>query len=234
MVASAIRLQCDRHHAAKALLRQAALNPGSNALATNSARTVRCAGGSNVGHDGDAQGRPGGPQGAVARLRLRRSTQAGGLDWFTIDGLARYEIVGRDGAGGVFALYGPQQHVLLRVLRGPGRRHRGEPRRTGDAAARLSVLADAAFGRTQPHAVRELRRAAPIVEEAFLDGDDPENEDYRAFVRATLDLPLTGDAIKALHHAVTVLGKDIGRARAGRLGPRAVARVRRAITPRGR
>jgi hypothetical protein len=131
-----------------------------------------------------------------------------GLDWFTIDGFARYEVVGHDGGGGAFALYGPQQHVLYVSSEG----------QAGVIAASLDelmvlllvcphwpIVLSGARNRT----LNELRRVARILEADVLTADDVENQDRREFVRATLDIALGGDALKALHHAVTVLGKDV-------------------------
>jgi hypothetical protein len=158
-----------------------------------------------------------------------RVDDAGGPDWFAIDGWSRYETVGRDGTGGIFAIYGPQQRVLYVSSEG----------QAGVIAADLdeliALLVACPYWQTLLSVARartlgELRRAAPIVEEIFLDGDEAGNEDYRDFVRATLDLAPAGDAVKALHHALTVLGKDVT-VRAGDgwvcdplLGPRPVTR----------
>jgi hypothetical protein len=156
--------------------------------------------------------------------------EAGGLDWFTIDGLSGYEIVGRDGTGGIFAVYGPRQHVLYVSSEGQAgviAADLGELVNLLTAYPYWQTLLSVARNRT----LGELRRAAPIVQRVFLDGDEPENEDCRAFARATLDIPPTGDAIKALHHAITVLGKDVFvRAAAGRicdplLGPRPITQA---------
>jgi hypothetical protein len=137
-----------------------------------------------------------------------RVDDARGLDWFAIDGVERYDTIGRDGTGGVFALYGPQQRVLYVSSGG----------QAGVIAASLdeliALLIACPYWQTLLSVagactMSELRRAAPIIEQVFLDGDDSGNEDCREFVRATLDIALGGDALKALHHAVTVLGKDV-------------------------
>jgi hypothetical protein len=133
--------------------------------------------------------------------------EAGGLDWFTIDGLSRYDTVGRDGTGGIFAVYGPHQQILYASSEGQA----GVVSAGLDAL--IALLIGAPYWQTLLSVARnntlgELRRAAPIVEQVFLDGDDPENEDYREFVRATLDIPADVDAIRELHHAI-LLGKDL-------------------------
>lgn len=138
---------------------------------------------------------------------------AAGLAWFTIDGVASYQVVAHDGAGGAFALFGPQQHVLYVSSEG----------QAGVVAASLDelivlllvcphwpVVLSGARNRT----LGELRRVAQVLEADVLDAEEAENEDYREFLRATLDIALGGDALKALHHALTVLGKDVV-ARAG-------------------
>jgi hypothetical protein len=147
-----------------------------------------------------------------------------GLDWFTIDGVAGYRVVAHDGGGGAFALYGPQQHVLYVSSEG----------QAGVIAASLDELVvlllscphwPVVLSGARNRTLGELRRVARVLENV-LDAEAVENEDYREFVRATLDVVLGGDALRALHHAVTVLGKDVivragdGAVCAPLLGPR--------------
>jgi hypothetical protein len=134
--------------------------------------------------------------------------EGGGLDWFTIDGVPRYDTVGRDATGGIFAVYGPQRRILHVSSEG----HAGVV--AADLGELIALLIAVPYWQTLLSVARgstlsELRRAAPIVEDVFVDGDESGNPDYREFVRATLDIALGGDALKALHHAVTVLGKDV-------------------------
>jgi hypothetical protein len=153
--------------------------------------------------------------------------EAGGPDRFTIDGVPRYDTVGRDATGGIFAVYGPQPWVLYVSAEGQA----GVI--AADLDALVALLIACPYWQTllsvaRNNTLSELRRAAPIVEQVFLDGDEPENEDYRAFMRATLDVPAAVDAIKALHHAI-LLGKDVivrapdGAICAPLLGPRPLA-----------
>jgi hypothetical protein len=155
-----------------------------------------------------------------------RVDDAGGPFGFAVDGASCCESVGRDATGGIFAVYGPQQRVLYVSSDG----------QAGVIAASLdelvALLVACPYWQTllsvaRARTLAELRRVAPIVEEVFLDGD--EGADYREFVRATLDIALSGDPLKALHHAVTVLGKDVivrapdGSICAPLLGPRPIA-----------
>ncbi len=130
--------------------------------------------------------------------------------WFDTAPLQPFEIVAQRGSGCVYALTGPQRHVLLATSEG----------QAGIVAASLKESLELVV--THPYwqdilrlgggdlsAMREvLRDRIDDFEEGAL-GDDPEIEEFRPLLRARLGLAEPGDPLKLLHHAVTVLGADV-------------------------
>ena len=67
-----------------------------------------------------------------------------------------------------------------------------------------TLLAQAARG-----TFSELWRAAPAIEDAFLDETSPRTTTTAACVRTAPTSPIRGGAIRTLHRAVTVLDQDV-------------------------
>lgn len=130
--------------------------------------------------------------------------------WFDTAPLQPFEIVAQRGSGCVYALTGPQRRVLLATSEG----------QAGIVAASLKECLELVV--THPYwqdilrlgggdlsAMREvLRDRVDDFEEDAL-GDDPEIEEFRPLLRARLGLAESGDPLKLLHHAITVLGADV-------------------------
>ena len=133
----------------------------------------------------------------------------GGPDWFTIDGYDhRYDMFGHDGSGGIFATFGAEGRVLYVSSEG----------QAGVIAANAvelmtlvivcpywrTLLAQAGGG-----TFSDLWRAAPAIEDAFIDDDEPGNDDHRSLLRTRLRLSDPRGAIRALHRAVTELDQGV-------------------------
>jgi hypothetical protein len=54
-----------------------------------------------------------------------------------------------------------------------------------------------------------MQHAAPAIEDAFIEEDEPENEDRRSLLRTRLRLTDARDAIRTLHRAVTELDQGV-------------------------
>jgi hypothetical protein len=130
--------------------------------------------------------------------------------WFDTAPLQPFEIVAQRRSGCVYALTGPQRHVLLATSEG----------QAGIVAASLKECLELVvahpywqdilrLGGGDLSAMREvLRDRIDDFEEDAL-GDDPEIEEFRPLLRARLGLAESGDPLKLLHHAITVLGADV-------------------------
>ena len=133
----------------------------------------------------------------------------GGPDWFTIDGYEqRYDTFGHDGSGGIFATFGPEGRVLYVSSEGQA----GVV--AANAAELLTLLIVCPYWRTLlaqagGGTCADLWRAAPAIEDAFIEEDEPENDDHRSLLRARLRLTDPRDAIRALHRAVTELDQGV-------------------------
>jgi hypothetical protein len=133
----------------------------------------------------------------------------GGPDWFTIDGYERrYATFGRDGGGGIFATFGPEGRVPYVSSEG----------QAGVIAANavelMTLLIVCPYWRTLVAQAGggtfdALWRAAPAIEDAFLEDDAPENDDHRSLLRARLRLSDPRGAIRALHRAMTELDQGV-------------------------
>jgi hypothetical protein len=133
----------------------------------------------------------------------------GGPDWFTIDGYERrYDTFGHDGSGGIFAAFGPEGRVLYVSSEG----------RAGVIAANavelMTLLIVCPYWRTLlmqagGGTCAELWRAAAAIEDAFIEEDEPENDDHRSLLRSRLRLSDPRGAIRALHRAVTELDQGV-------------------------
>jgi hypothetical protein len=133
-----------------------------------------------------------------------------GAVWFDTAPLQPFEIVAQRGSGCIYALTGPQRHVLLATSEG----------QAGIVAANLKECLELVvahpywqdilrFGDGDLSAMREvLRDRIEDFEEGAL-SDDPEIEEFRPRLRARLRLAEPGDPLKLLHHAITVLGADV-------------------------
>ena len=135
--------------------------------------------------------------------------EGGGPGWFTIDGYDhRYDTFGHDGSGGIFATFGPEGRVLYVSSEG----------QAGVIAASVvelmtlvivcpywrTLLAEAGGG-----TLAEMQHAAAAIEDAFIEEDEPENDDYRSLLCTGLRLSDPREAIRALHRAVTELDQGV-------------------------
>lgn len=130
--------------------------------------------------------------------------------WFDTAPLEPFEIVAQRSSGCVYALIGPQRHVLLATSEG----------QAGVMAASLRECLELVivhpywqdilrFGKVDLAAMRRvLRDRMQDFEETTLDAK-PEIEEFRPLLRAQLGLTEPSDRLKLLHHAVTVLGADV-------------------------
>ena len=142
----------------------------------------------------------------------------GGGGWFTIDGYDhRYDTFGHDGSGGIFATFGPEGRVLYVSSEG----------QAGVIAASavelMTLVIVCPYWRTLlaqagGSTFADLWRAAPAVEDAFVEEDEPEHDDHRSLLRTRLRLADPRGAIRALHRAVTELIRAWSCAR-GTAGP---------------
>ena len=67
-----------------------------------------------------------------------------------------------------------------------------------------TLLAEAGGG-----TLAEMQHAAPTIEDAFIEEDEPENDDHRSLLRTRLGLSDPRGAIRALHRAVTELDQGV-------------------------
>ena len=136
--------------------------------------------------------------------------RACGLVWFDAAPLEPFEIVAQRASGCIYALTGPQRHVLLATTDG----------QAGIVAANLKECLELVvahpywqdvlrFANGDLPAMREvLRDRIEDFEEDAL-SDNPEIEEFRPLLRARLGLVEPSDPLKLLHHAITVLGADV-------------------------
>ena len=130
--------------------------------------------------------------------------------WFDTAPLEPFEVVARRSSGCVYALAGPQRHVLLVTSEG----------QAGIIAASLQECLELVVA--YPYWQDVLSRAkgdAEVMRQIFRDGiedfedqaldDHPEIAEFRPLLRARLGLAEPGDPAKLLHHAVMVLGADV-------------------------
>jgi hypothetical protein len=130
--------------------------------------------------------------------------------WFDTAPLEPFEIVAQKSSGCVYALTGPQRHVLFVTSEG----------QAGIVAASLQeclelVVTHPYWQDVLSHAKGDLEVMREIFRvgiEDFEDealGDNPEIEEFRPLLRSQLGLAEPGDPGKLLHHAITVLGADV-------------------------
>ena len=130
--------------------------------------------------------------------------------WFDTAPLQPFEIVAQRGSGCVYAPTGSQRHVLLATSEG----------QAGIVAASLKECLELVvahpywqdilrFGGGDLSAMRQVLRDRIDDFEEDAPGGDPEIEEFRPRLRAQLGLAEPDDALKRLHHAVTVLGADV-------------------------
>jgi hypothetical protein len=133
-----------------------------------------------------------------------------GAAWFDTAPLEPFEIVAQRSSGCIYALTGPQRHVLLVTSEG----------QAGIVAATLQECLELVVA--HPYWQDVLSRARgdlEVMRQIFRDdigdledealSDNPEIEEFRPLLRARLGLAEPGDPAKLLHHAITVLGADV-------------------------
>jgi hypothetical protein len=120
--------------------------------------------------------------------------------WFTVDGIKTIEGIGRDGAGGVFAIMPPSPRVLYVTSEGEA----------GIVAADLdefiALLVACPYWHDLLHfsgngQLEQMRRAATASEATF--EDDEEMNEAREFLKSQLDLEDAADPVGKLHRAVS-------------------------------
>jgi hypothetical protein len=130
--------------------------------------------------------------------------------WFDATPLAPFEIVAARCSGCVYALVGPQRHVLLATSAG----------QAAIVAANLGDCLELIVAHPywqdilcRSHggldAMRRLLRDKIADFEAEAHDDDPDLADHRAQLRELLGLRPPRDPMQRLHHAVTTLGAGL-------------------------
>jgi hypothetical protein len=120
--------------------------------------------------------------------------------WFTVDGAKACEPIGRDGAGGVFALLPPSQHILYVSSEGQA----GIVAADFDEFIQLIVACpywQDLLKYSGGGSLAEMRRAAAALNGAF-DDDDDINE-ARDYLISKINLTRPPDPVGALHRAVS-------------------------------
>jgi hypothetical protein len=133
-----------------------------------------------------------------------------GTAWFDTAPLEPFEIVAQRSSGCVYALTGPQRHVLLVTSEG----------QAGIVAASLQECLELVVAhpywqdvlsraKGDLEVMRQIFRGdiGDLEDEAL--SDNPEIEEFRPLLRARLGLVDPSDPAKLLHHAITVLGADV-------------------------
>jgi len=126
--------------------------------------------------------------------------------WMDTAPLAPFEVVGQRGSGCVFALVGPQRHVLLLTSEG----------QAGIVAASLQewfelLVAHPYWEQIAARSEGDLVSMRKILEdegedfEATMLDDNPEIEDFRPVLRSRLGLGIPEDPCGLLHRALTVI-----------------------------
>lgn len=130
--------------------------------------------------------------------------------WFDTAPLHPFEIVAQRSSGCIYALIGPQRHVLLATSEG----------QAGIVAANLGECLELVIaypywqdvlrlGKGDLNAMRQvLRERGDRFEEQALD-DNPEIEALRPLLRSQLRLAPSGDPLERLHRAVEELGAGL-------------------------
>ena len=130
----------------------------------------------------------------------RLDLQAHDTDWFTVDGMDKYQCIGREGAGGVYIEL-PDKRILYASSEGEA----GVI--ADDFHAFIQLIVSHPYWRdllkfSGGGKLSEMRRAA-IAMEAFTLGDVEDLTEAREFVIAELALDEPEDAIGDLHRAVS-------------------------------
>ena len=128
-------------------------------------------------------------------------------DWFTIEPAVPYDVVARDGTGGLFVLYGREQRVIYITSEGQA----GVIASNMREAIRMMValpnwrdlLKFSGGGR-----IEEMRTAEAFFGPEFL-ANNPRLFKAQAFVKDRLNVVDLEDPIAVLHHAVSEHGKGI-------------------------
>jgi hypothetical protein len=130
--------------------------------------------------------------------------------WFDAAPFAPFEIVAQRNSGCVYALIGPQRHVLLATTEG----------RAGIVAASLKECLELVIAHPywedvvsrsngDVEAMRRMFRDEAEDFEADMLDDNPEIEDFRPLLLEQLGLEIPRDPAGPLHHALAVLGADV-------------------------
>jgi hypothetical protein len=130
--------------------------------------------------------------------------------WFDTAPLAPFEIVAQRSSGCVYALIGPERHVLLATSEGEA----------GVIAANLKECLELVIAHPYWQDVvsradgdfDEMRRTFRVGVKDFetdMFDDNPEIGDFRPRLRKRLGLEIPRDPAGRLHHALTVLGADV-------------------------
>ncbi|MBM3529758.1 MAG: hypothetical protein FJX62_16870 [Alphaproteobacteria bacterium] len=130
--------------------------------------------------------------------------------WFDTAPLAPFEIVATKGAGCIYALTGPHEHVLFVTSEGQASLIAASLQECLELVIAHPYWEDAL--RSSGGDLETLRgllgEDAGDFEDEILD-DNPEIEDYRPLLRKRLGLREPADAAQSLLHAVTTLGAGI-------------------------
>jgi hypothetical protein len=130
--------------------------------------------------------------------------------WFDTAPLQPFEIVAQRGSGCVYALVGPQRHLLLATSEGQADIMAASLREGLELIIAHPYWAELLrVGKGDLPAMRQiLRDQIEDFEDEALD-DHPEIEEFRSLLRSRLGLSDPADPAGLLYHAVAVLGADV-------------------------
>jgi hypothetical protein len=130
--------------------------------------------------------------------------------WFDTTLLEPFEAVGRRGSGCVYALFGPQRHVLLVTSEGQAAVIAASLRDCLELVVSHPYWQDmVARSRGDLEVMRRIFRDERAAFEEDAVDDNPKIEDYRPALVAEFGLAIPEDPAARLHHAITVLGADV-------------------------
>lgn len=130
--------------------------------------------------------------------------------WFDTAPLEPFEAVGRRGSGCVYALFGPQRHVLLVTSEGAAAVVAASLRECLELVVAYPYWEDMVRGSAgDPAEMQRIFRDERADYEEDLLEDHPEAEDFRRILSAEFGLAEPRDPAGLVHRAITELGADV-------------------------
>jgi hypothetical protein len=131
---------------------------------------------------------------------VQPDAESGEPAWFAVDGISKFQPIGRDGAGGVFALLPPEQRVLYVSSEGQAGIN------AADFEAFIQLIVACPWWHDVLHfsgngRLAEMWRAAEALEATLDDGE--EVDESRDWLRSTFAPAEPDDPVGALHRAVS-------------------------------